>query len=237
MLPWAITRARADAVRVVRELCAAGLDAFPLPCIERRARPFGPWAPSAFKVGFFTSGGAVDAIAPVLTTISFDLIAAIAPATRDTLTALGRRVDVQGPGGALELARSTTSELRRRGVTTGAFWYPTSDVGQRRDEQEQAVRELEAYGEVTRVVAYETCAPETLAAEVRALPTVYGIVFTSPSTVEHFVAATPAAAPTRVACWGTSTLSAARPRFPGAFELDRARPLSESLAALEPSHV
>ncbi|MDX2013725.1 MAG: uroporphyrinogen-III synthase [Myxococcaceae bacterium] len=237
MLPWAITRARADAIRVAGELRAEGLEAFPLPCIERRARPIAPWAPRGFKVGFFTSAGAVDAVALSLETISFDLIVALAPATRDALTALGRRVDLHVSGGALDLARATTLELGRRQVTAAAFWYPTSDLGERRDEQEQAVRELEGNGEVCRVVAYETRAPDTLADDVRTLPSAYGIVFTSPSTIDHFVAANAPRTPARVACWGTSTLTAARSHFPGAFELDRGRPLSESLAALEPSHV
>jgi uroporphyrinogen-III synthase len=237
VLPWAITRARADALRVVRELSAAGLEAFALPCIERRPRPIEPWAPGGVQVGFFTSAGAADAVASSLPTIRFDLIGAVAPATRDALTALGHRVDLHVVGGALELARATARELDRRGVTAASFWYPTSDLGERREEQEQAVQALERVGPVARVVAYETRAPDTLPAEVEAIRSEYGVVFTSPSTVEHFLAAAPSRVPARVACWGSSTLVAARRHFPTAFELDRARPLSESLAALEPSHV
>jgi uroporphyrinogen-III synthase len=237
VLPWAITRASVDANRVAAELRSAGLDAFALPCIERHARPIEPWTATGFRVGFFTSVGAVDMVASALEKLPFELIAAITPATKEALVRQGRTVGVEAAGGALELAEATVHSLNTFNKGPIAFWYPTSDLGERRDEQEQAIRCLEQIGVVTRVVAYETRAPSSLHDAVKALPREYGVVFTSPSTVEHFVAARPPIAPLRVACWGASTLAAARPFFSAALELERGRPLSESLAALEPRHV
>jgi uroporphyrinogen-III synthase len=237
VLPWAITRASVDAIRVAAELRSAGLDAFALPCIERRPRAIEPWSAKGFRVGFFTSVGAVDMVASALEKLQFELIAAIAPATKEALVRQGRPVGVEAAGGALELAEATATWLNTFNERPVAVWYPTSDLGERRDEQEQAVRCLEQVGVVSRVVAYETRAPQLLHEAVKALPPEYGVVFTSPSTVEHFVAARPQVTPLRVACWGASTLAAARPFFPAALELDRGLPLSESLAALEPRHV
>ncbi len=237
MPPWAITREKDDALRVTGELRAAGLEAFALPCIERVARPVTRWLATGHRVAFVTSAGAVEAVSSALRTMPFDDLAAISPATSAALRAIGLEPTIECEHGAVELATETVQRVRERGVRSAAIWYPTSDASGQRREHHEALARLQALGTVSVVVAYETRAPSSLTAEVNALPESYGVVFTSPSTVEHFLAARPPRRPHRVVCWGASTLAVAVRHFPDAIELNRLQPLSESLAALETPHV
>lgn len=235
VLTWAITRARLEAEALADELSSAGVRAFALPCIEREACELEPWTAAGHRVGFFTSAGAVEVVGERLHSLRFDALAALAPTTRDALKRHGLHSTIEAAAGALELARATVRHLAAQ-PSPIAFWYPTSDHGVTQAEQADALERLSTIGSVTRALAYRTRAPATLPGQLEALPRDYGVVFTSPSTVLHFTTARPARAPTRVACWGASTLSAARAHFPDAFALDRARPLAASLLDLENRH-
>lgn len=235
MLPWAITRADADARRVTEALRAAGVDAFALPCIERALLPVPRWRPEGHRVVVLTSPSAVDAVAAVLPSVRPDELAAIAPTTSRLLRERGGRPTVEGFGGVVALARAIEQRLAHRGVSDPVFWYPTSDAGAASAEQQEAVRRLSALGPVTRSIVYQTRAPPALESQLKALPARFGAFFASPSAVSNFFAAQPRS-PERVVCCGESTLTAARAFFPAAELADRARPLTEALSALEPRH-
>lgn len=236
VLPWAITRAVADARRLVEQLRASGVDAFPLPCIERLLRPVPRWHPEGHRVVLLTSSGAVEAVTSVLSSTEPNDLAAIAPTTSQALRELGFRPTVEGFSGVVPLAQAVEAHLRRRAINDAVFWYPSSDAGAASAEQHEAVRRLELLGPVTRPIVYEMRAPPSLEAEVARLPARYGVFFASPSAVANFFAAHPPP-PERVVCWGESTLHAARDVFPQAEQADRARPLTEAFTSEESRHV
>lgn len=236
VLPWAITRADVDARRVVEQLRASGVDAFALPCIERVLRPVPRWRPEGHRVVLLTSSGAVEAVTRALLASDPNDLAAIAPTTSQALRELGFRPTVEGFSGVVQLAEAVEQRLHRRRIIDAVFWYPSSDVGARSAEQQEAVRRLELLGPVTRPIVYEMRAPATLEADIAALPPRYGVFFASPSAVSNFLVAHPTP-PERVVCWGESTLHAARAAFPHAEQADRSRPLTEVFTSQEPRHV
>jgi uroporphyrinogen-III synthase len=231
--PWAITRAADDAAAQCETLRAAGVPAFPLPCVELTLRPVPEWKPTGTPVVLLTSKTALLAVRPALTGFP-GLLAALSPQTSEAASASGLTVHVEAEGGAVSLARAVVAHLQHAHVSTPAFWYPTSDVGLQSDEQTEAVALLEALGPVTRPAVYETRAPSTL--RTATPPERFHAFFASPSAVEHFLSAR-LPAPQRVACWGHSTYVAARPHFPQAVEVSRHRPLAESLVEQEQPHV
>ncbi len=236
VFPWAITRADADARRVVEELRSSGVAAFPLPCIERVLRPVPRWRPEGHRVVLLTSTGAVEAVHGALPTTEPNDLAAIAPTTSQALRELGFSPTVEGFSGVVQLAQAVEERLHRRGIIDAVFWYPSSDAGVTSAEQQEAVRRLEVLGPVTRPVVYEMRAPTTLEADVSRLPPHYGVFFASPSAVSNFFAAHPTP-PARVVCWGESTLNTARSVFPDAEQADRSRPLTEAFTSQESRHV
>ncbi len=236
MTPWAITRAAADAAEQCEALQKAGVSAFALPCVERVLRPVAEWRPDGYGVVLLTSAAAVSAVRSTLSTFS-GALAALSPHTSAALRASGLSPTLEAEGGAVALAQAVVAHVKQLGVPAPAFWYPTSDVGHRAEEQTAAVALLELLGPVTRQVVYETRAPEGLAEAVSRLPQRFHLFFASPSAVEHFLAARAPRAPERVACWGHSTFLAARAHFPMAVEVERHRPLAASLAEQEQHHV
>jgi uroporphyrinogen-III synthase len=234
--PWAITRARDEAERVVTELRAQELSAFPLPCIERVALPVEPFTVAGHRVVLFTSVGAVEAAVGALAASQPIEVAALAPVTS---AALGRQhiiPTIEASGGVVALAQAVCESLQQRRISQPRFWYPTSDVGLAGADQSEAVRLLEGLGPVTRTVAYQTRAPESLPADLLALPPVYGVFFASPSAVTNFYAAGPRLTPRRVVCWGASTLREASRYDATAVVAPRDRPLADTLKALENPH-
>ncbi len=234
--PWAITRARDEAGRVVTELLAHGLSAFALPCIERIALPVEPFTGPGHRVVLFTSIGAVEAAGAALTRSQPIEVAALAPITAAALGRLHVQPAIEASGGVVALAQAVCESLQRRGVEQPCFWYPTSDVGLEGADQADAVRLLERLGPVTRTVAYQTRAPASLPADLLALPAGYGVFFASPSAVTNFYAAGPGLPPRRVVCWGTSTLREASRYDATAVVAPRDRPLADTLKALENAH-
>lgn len=236
MTPWAITRAADDATVQCEALWKAGLTAFALPCVERVLRPVHEWRPDGDGVVFLTSATAVSAVRQTLSGFP-GALAALSPHTSAALRASGLVPTIEAEGGAVSLAHAVAAHVKQLALRAPVFWYPTSDAGARADEQAAAVALLEALGPVARQVVYETRAPRGLAEAVARLPQRFHLFFASPSAVEHFVAARAPVAPDRVACWGHSTLLAARAHFPTAVEVARHRPLAESLSEQEQHHV
>ncbi len=228
VLPWVITRAEPDAGRVCDELRRAGVEALPVPCIERVPCEVPAWRPDGHRVVLLTSVATVEVVGPRLRLSAPDELAALAPASAAALSSLGYRATIESHGGVLELAARIEDRLRERSIGEPLFWYPTSDAGLSTEEQRAAVRRLEALGPVTRTAVYETRRPESLDRQLARLAPPFGVVFASPSAVENFFA-TRAAVPERVVCWGHSTFTAARRFFDRAIEHDRAHPLADTL--------
>lgn len=234
--PWVITRAADEAASQCEALREAGMAAVALPCVERVLRPVHAWRPDGYRVVLLTSAAAVHAVRSTLSGFP-GVLAALAPHTSAVLRASGLSATIEASGGAVALAHAVAAHVKQLAVRAPVFWYPSSDAGQRAEEQTAAVALLEALGPVTRQVVYETRAPRGLAEAVGQLPERFQLFFASPSAVEHFFAVRPRSAPERVACWGHSTWLAARVHCPTAFEVDRARPLTESLSKQEQHHV
>jgi uroporphyrinogen-III synthase len=186
---------------------------------------------------FVTSAAVAETAADMLASAEPHDVAALRPATAAALASRHVPVSITAERGAHPLALEVSHALSTRGIRSASIWYPTSDLAEERDEHHEALGVLRALGSVTRVVAYETRAPKALASDMERLPSAYGVVFASPSAVEHFVrAAADSPVPQRVVCWGASTLKAALPFFSGAVEASRERHLFETLKTQEAHH-
>lgn len=240
MLTWAITRAARESNALVEQLKTEGLSALSLPCIERSARPVPAWHPPGHRVIVLTSVAAVESISHELAASAPADLAALSPHTCDALSRFDLKATIESGEGVVGLAQAIVRSLDARGVRAASFWYPTSSAGLDAPEQAEAISTLSGYGPVTRVTAYEVCAPSGLIDQLRTLPREAGVLFSSPSAVNHFISAhrqlglTPSVR--LAACWGDSTRRAAQAHFLHTHLLHRARPLADALRELERSH-
>jgi uroporphyrinogen-III synthase len=211
---WLLTRAREECAETLAALTERGIDARPLPCIERVAlswpRALVP-APEGRTLAFVTSPFAarivIDHTEPAWRRAV--VFGAIAPATVSVLERAGLSVPVQAHGGAEALAHAVVVEASREPLRR--VLYPTSDVGLRTPEQARALAVLSTVtDDLRRAAVYETRGSTGLREAVRTLPREIGLVFFSPSAVDAFLDAThgaPSMHP-RALCVGASTARA-----------------------------
>ena len=238
VLRWIVTRAAEDCGPIVNALRGAGLTCEAVPCLERTATAWAPWPPAApglLQVCLVTSQATAALLAGPHRPPAHVQLAAVAPQTSQALRDAGLTPAVEATGGVEALAEAVARWAQGRKLTVH---YPTSDAGLDAPEQQAAVRHLERLGPVTRFAAYATTAPEGLAAALAARGPGCGVVFFSPSAVEHFAAAAPPT-PRLVLCHGESTLRAWRerraPQWPDAVLRDRTQPIEAAVLALEKS--
>ena len=220
-----VTRARAQAGELSRELETLGAEVLEFPTIEiREPKDFGPLDAAigdldSFDWIVFTSANGVAAFVERLDHHGLDLravpreakVAAIGPATADALRATGLRVDVVPE----EYRAEALLEVLLDGYSTGAkVLIPRAKVA--REVLPDKLRE--AGMEVVVPPAYETVPSEEGKDELRERLLAGGVdcvTFTASSTVESFVGAFGAEAGdllsgTKVACIGPITAETAR---------------------------
>lgn len=238
MLRWIVTRAAEDCGPIVNALRAAGVPCEAVPCLERSPADWAPWpvaTPGTLNVCLVTSQATAALLAGAHRPPSHVQLAAVAPQTSQALRAQGLVPVVEATGGVEALTEALTRWAQGRALTVH---YPTSDAGLEAPEQLAALAQLERLGPVTRFAAYTTTAPMGLTSALQALGPGCGVIFFSPSAVEHFVSASPPV-PSVVLCHGESTLRAWRerraPQWPEAVLRDRTQPIEAAVLALEKS--
>lgn len=227
---WTITRAAAEAEALAGELCAQGLEARALPCIEREELGWPPVPEGALL--FLTS----TAVLPIPQQAARSPVAALAKVAQ-ALKLSGREVLVESSGGAVALAVALADAWQSvaPGVRTRIF-YPHSDLAPEEPEHAEARRVLSLCGEVTAHAVYRVVAPARLAERLADLGPNAGLVFFSPSAVKNFLSARAAAAPVQVVAFGGSTARAWNegrpPGWPEAVLHPRDLSLAETLRRL-----
>ena len=238
---WIITKSQPHADSVVIQLRRQGFQALAIPCIEHR---WLDW-PELQQIGaarrallLVTSRAAAARVEVPPGT----QVAALAPATSETLEARGIRVALAAHGGVRELAKAV---FAAPSIADGTeVFYPTSDVALRQPEHLAAVETLSRRFKVHTRAVYATTPPDNLAQELAALRVPSedrpppGYAFWSPSAVENFAAAQGFALPPGpVVLIGGSTMrcwtEVAPPAWRRAYRHDAETPLEWSLRFLE----
>ena len=193
-----ITRAHNQAAEMTRELEALGATVISVPTIEiRPPQSFQPLDKAIKKLPAYdwlilTSVNGVNALRKRMEKVEFHpgmlrhlSIAAIGPATRDAVTALGAKVTLTPPE---YIAESVVNELKDK-VAGKRVLLVRAKVA-----RDVIPQELRAYGaEVDVAEAYETVVPTNAAEKLRAAladadARPHVITFTSSSTATNFVA-------------------------------------------------
>lgn len=208
-MKWILTREEEDAANDCAELRSRGLEAEIVPCIECVDRPWPLWRPArGVPVVFLTSRRAARRY--LAQPERLELVAAMAPVTSAYLGEREVVAAIVAKGGAVPLAEAVVSAWEAQGHPQWHVRYPTSDVALQTKEQALAMQALGLVGPVQREVVYETRTPAGLGQRLAdALLVPYGVSFHSSSAVAAFLAEAPARAriPTRVVCFGRSTLA------------------------------
>jgi len=214
MNPWLITRAVEEAAPLVERLERIGIPAAAFPCIERRPIEWIPDLETGSRraaIFMVTSPfGARCLMAHWPQIQGRGKVAAMAPSTASVLEQAGIPVEISATGGALALARAVAGETQASNPVI--FWL-TSAAGLAEPEQEHAAALLANVGELHRIIAYETRAPQELGEQMmRWRGRRASAVFFSPSACKHFLAARGASGQgpllERIVCIGQSTLRA-----------------------------
>ena len=123
------------------------------------------------------------------------VVAAVAPATRDALVARGVEVTLHSDGG-IEALASTVLEWLSTRTGPARVLYPTSDAAVARRASSEGLSALAAVATVEQHAVYTLTAPNELPQRLQALTDApRRMLFTSPSTIDAFLAAGGAALP------------------------------------------
>jgi uroporphyrinogen-III synthase len=214
MSPWLITRASEESAPLVERLGRLGVPAAALPCIERREIEWtadldaGSHRMTIFMVTSPFGARCLVAHWPQLR--GRGRVAALAPSTAQVLERARIATDISARGGALALARAVAGQVAS--ARPLILWL-TSAAGAGEPEQEEAAAVLANAGELHRIIAYETRAPQDLPRQLmRWQGRRASAVFFSPSACRNFLAARAAAGDgpvlEHIVCIGRSTLRA-----------------------------
>lgn|GEM_PF-1450407 len=215
-LPWLITRELEASHMLARRLCALGQAAEAFACIARKALPFSLPETEANLSILVTSVFGAQCLWHIwpqcLQRWPKLWVAALAPQTSQWLKAQGVPVSLEVAGGAGQLAKRLVEHWRAHNPREEFLWL-TSNVGAAREEQTQAMQQLEALTRVHRILAYSTAAAPGLEKQMRQW---HGrrarMLFCSPSACEAFFetrrATQTSPVVVEVACVGNSTVHA-----------------------------